>query len=543
MEPNLKINPVLTVVMDGIGVNNRDFGNAVKLARTPYLDYLKNLGCYTELAAHGTLVGLPTDDDMGNSEVGHNVIGAGKVFDQGALLCNNSIESGQIFKSKAWTSAIQHITSSGGALHLLGLLSDGNVHSHENHIYALMDQAVKENVSKIRLHVLLDGRDVSAKSAEVYISRLNEQIKKHNASGVEILVASGGGRMTTTMDRYEADWSMVERGWKAHVLGEAEYYFKSLDEAIAFFRKDESLTDQYLPSFVIKREDKAVGKVEDSDSVILCNFRGDRAIEISKAFDDDEFTFFDRVRHPKCFFAGIMEYDGDLKIPKNCLVVPPEIKGTLGEKLALKGVTQFACSETQKFGHVTYFWNGNKSGYFDENLEEYLEVPSDDVPFHLKPWMKAYEICNETISRMQSKTFQFGRINFANGDMVGHSGDLEASVIAVATVDAMIGRLIKACDQYGYTLMVTADHGNCDEMFDEKMESIEKSFLIPKSKRPKPKTSHTLNPVPFYIYEPMGNRSFNLNSINQASLGNIAGTIWKMLGLGENKEFLPSLIQ
>lgn len=540
----MKIQPVLTVVLDGVGVRESRYGNAVLLAATPNLDYLHEVGIYRTLTAHGTKVGLPSDDDMGNSEVGHNMLGAGNVYDQGALLVANDIASGAIFKGKVWQEAVSRCKNDQKTLHLIGLLSDGNVHSHHDHLFALMTEAAKAGVARVRLHLLLDGRDVGPRTAPIYVDRLMAAIAAAPA-GCDIKVASGGGRMTTTMDRYGADWPMVERGYKAHALGEAPLRFPSLKAAIDQFYADESATDQFLPSFVIDEGDGAVGAMVDGDAVILCNFRGDRAIEISQAFEDEDFSHFDRGRNPAVFYAGIMEYDGDSHIPSRCLVQPPAISGTLGEFLASKGISQFACSETQKYGHVTFFWNGNRSDAFDPKLEEYLEIPSDNLPFNLKPWMKAHEITEATIARMQQGRFQCGRINLANGDMVGHTGDLEASIIAMATVDAMVGRLMAACDKAGYALIVTADHGNCDEMFDSKSAAKLKdqpSLIMPRSKRPKAKTSHTLSPVPFYVYMPHGAKPFAIEAGVDGTIGHIAATTLDIMGMAGKDRYLPSLI-
>ncbi|RZA13343.1 MAG: 2,3-bisphosphoglycerate-independent phosphoglycerate mutase, partial [Proteobacteria bacterium] len=467
------------------------YGNAFKLATTPQLDLLARNGLYRTLKAHGTYVGLPSDADMGNSEVGHNALGAGRVFDQGAKLVQQAIDNGRIYEGQTWRDIIAQVTNQRSTLHFLGLLSDGNVHSHEQHLYSLMRKAVKDGVKKIRVHTLLDGRDVSEKSAEVYAERLLKVMGELRALGCDIAVASGGGRMTTTMDRYDADWKMVERGWNAHVLGTAELRFPSLTAALANFRETADLTDQYFPAFVVDEGETYEG-MKDGDGVIFFNFRGDRGIEISRAFTDLEIKEFDRKRVPKVLFAGMMEYDGDLHIPERYLVSPPAIDDTLGEHLVHLGLRQFACSETQKYGHVTYFWNGNRSGKFDEKLEEYLEIPSDNIAFDLRPWMKAHEITDATINRMMNDSFDFARINYPNGDMVGHTGNLEASIVAVSTVDLCVGRLIKAAEVSNTILIFTADHGNCDEMFDTNKEGPSDWFQLPFNTRPKPKTSHTI---------------------------------------------------
>ncbi|HQG41808.1 MAG TPA: 2,3-bisphosphoglycerate-independent phosphoglycerate mutase, partial [Spirochaetota bacterium] len=435
---------LVLIIMDGVGAGTNDDGNAFFLARTPVFDSLSKSCPYTLLKAHGTAVGLPSDADMGNSEVGHNALGAGRIFDQGAKLVDKSIESKQIFTTDVWKKLIDKPVKSKSTLHFIGLLSDGNVHSHINHLFKLIEQAAHEGVKKIRVHILLDGRDVPETSALEYVSSLENFLASFNARGFDFCIASGGGRMVTTMDRYEADWNIVKRGWDAHVLGKGRA-FTSATEAIETFRKEQpDITDQYLPAFVITKNGKPAGTIQDGDSVILFNFRGDRAIEISRAFEDKNFNKFDRERYPDVVFAGMMEYDGDLHIPKNYLVFPPSIDKTVSEYLVHNGCKQFAISETQKFGHVTYFWNGNRSGMFDPQYEVYQEIPSDRVQFDQRPWMKAAEITDAVIEALNSNKYDFIRLNFPNGDMVGHTGNLEAAIIAAEVVDLCIGRLLKA---------------------------------------------------------------------------------------------------
>ncbi len=535
---------VLTVVMDGVGIRDERFGNAVAFASTPHMQFLHEHGLYTTLRAHGTAVGMPSDADLGNSEVGHNALGAGRVFDQGAKLVQHAIDSGRLFTGTVWQQLIRQVVSHNSTLHLIGLLSDGNVHSHEQHLYALMRAAKAAGVKRIRIHPLIDGRDVGEKSAEIYVTRLNQVIDSLNDAACDVQVASGGGRMIVTMDRYEADWEIVHRGWQAHVLGKADLRFPSLAAAIAHFRTIPTLTDQYLPPFVITAKDgSAVGPIVDNDAVVFFNFRGDRAMEISRAFASQEFPYFDRVRVPKIFYAGMMEYDGDLKIPEHYLVSPPEIENTLGEYLARQGKRQFACSETQKFGHVTYFWNGNRTGKFADKLEEYVEITSDRLQFDLRPWMKAAEITDVTIERMHAGAFDAGRINYANGDMVGHTGNFLAAVIAVETVDLMLGRLIGAAQESDTILLITADHGNCDDMYDAKPSEFPGWTAPTYEIRPKPKTAHSLNPVPFYLYDPRGISGYALNAAaRNPSLANVANTILTTMGMVPVPDYLPSLV-
>ena len=415
--------PVLTIVMDGVGLAPATEANAVSLAYTPTLDMLMSKYPTVKLKAHGTAVGLPGDDDMGNSEVGHNALGSGQVFAQGAKLVSQSIENGKMFASETWGKIVSNVKDNGSTLHFIGLFSDGNVHSHIDHLKAMIAQAKTEGVSSVRIHILIDGRDVGETSALDYILPFEAYLDELRSDSFDIKIASGGGRMVITMDRYEANWKMVEMGWKTHVLGEGRQ-FASAAEAVEAYRAELKVIDQDLPPFVIAENGKPVGTINDGDSVIFYNFRGDRAIEISKAFDDANLDKFDRVRFPKVVYAGMLEYDGDLHIPSNYLVNPPEITNTMGEYLAGAGVSQLAISETQKYGHVTYFWNGNKSGKFDEELETYIEVPSDVVPFEQRPWMKCAEITDKLIECLESGKYACLRVNFPNGDMVGHTGNI-----------------------------------------------------------------------------------------------------------------------
>ena len=523
--------PLLLIIMDGVGFGKNDESNAIFLAKKPNLDILLSSKLQTKLVAHGPAVGLPSDDDMGNSEVGHNAMGAGRIFAQGAKLVNKSIESGAIFESKSW-GKIMDRTHRGGAVHFIGLFSDGNVHSHIKHFERLITECSVRKVTRVRLHILLDGRDVAEKSAINYIRPMEEFLEGINvAKGYDYKIASGGGRMITTMDRYQADWSVVERGWKAHVLGDARH-FKSAEEAVqTMYDEDSNMTDQYLESFVIVNDkDKPVGKIKDGDAVIFMNFRGDRAIEISQAFEDKEFDKFDGVETPEVFYTGIMEYDGDSHIPKNFLVEPPAIERTIGQYLCAEGVTSFAISETQKFGHVTYFWNGNRSGYINEALEKYIEIPSDKIQFDKAPRMKADEITASSIEMLKSGKYKFGRINFPNGDMVGHTGNMEAAIEAVETVDQEIGKLLAVIKELDGIAIVTADHGNADEM-----------FTIVKGQK-EPKTSHTLNKVPFIIYDPNYYSEYEMANFENQGLTNIAGTVLNLLGFENVEDYNKSLI-
>jgi len=513
-----------------VGIGKRDESDGVYLAYTPILDELFKEPLYTQLKAHGTAVGLPSDDDMGNSEVGHNALGAGRVFVQGAKLVNQAIASGALFTGAAWQQVMAQ-AKSGGAVHFIGLLSDGNVHSHINQLFALLGRCAQDGVRRVRVHPLLDGRDVGEKSALEYVRPLEQKLKTLSAGGRDYRVASGGGRMVTTMDRYEADWRIVERGWQAHVLGIGRP-FASAEEAVqTYYAENPRITDQYLDSFVIVEDGKPVGTIEDGDAVVFFNFRGDRAIEISRAFEEDEFTPFDRNRRPNVFYAGLMQYDGDKLIPAHFLVEPPAIDRTIGQYLCGSGVTSFAVSETQKFGHVTYFWNGNNSGYIDEKLEKYVNIPSDRVQFDQRPWMKSAEITDVVIDAVASGRYKFIRLNYPNGDMVGHTGVASAVRIAVASVDLGLSRLLPKVQAAGGIAVVTADHGNADEL-----------FTIKDGKR-EPMVAHTLNPVPFLIKDYSGANAFSLRPVESPKLSNVAATLMMLLGYQPPDDYGPPLVR
>ena len=508
--------PVLLVVMDGVGFSKTGLGDAVSEANTPTLDWLLANCPHTRLKAHGDAVGLPSDDDMGNSEVGHNALGCGQIYSQGAKLVNESIESGKMYESAAWKELVDNCVAKNSTMHFIGLLSDGNVHSNISHLFNMLRKAKADGVKKARVHVLLDGRDVPATSAPIYIEQLEKVLAELNDDNFNGKIASGGGRMKITMDRYQADWAMVERGWSTHVKGEGRQFASAL-EAVETLRNETGAIDQDLPAFVIAENGEPVGKIVDGDSVILFNFRGDRAIELSMAFDNDDFTYFERGGKPNVCYAGMLEYDGDMKLPKRFLVNPPEIHDTLSEVLVAAGLNQYAVSETQKYGHVTYFWNGNRSGKFSEKLETFKEIPSDNVSFDQRPWMKSADIVDDLIEAIKSKKYDFLRCNFPNGDMVGHTGSMPATIVGVESVDLGLARLMKVCDEYGVTLLVTADHGNADEMLEKNKKG---EIQI--------RTAHSLNPVPFIIYDK--DVKYTIKD-GKYGLANVAPTVVKMFGL------------
>ncbi|MFC1821631.1 2,3-bisphosphoglycerate-independent phosphoglycerate mutase [Thermodesulfobacteriota bacterium] len=524
--------PLLLIIMDGIGLGRQDESNALYLAKTPTLDRLLISQFFFKLQAHGRAVGLPSDKDMGNSEVGHNALGAGRVFNQGARLVNRAIETGRIYDTELWAQIIER-AKNGGTVHFIGLLSDGNVHSHIDHLYSLLDKCAELGVERVRVHALMDGRDVGERSALEYVVPTEEKLRSLSEErGLDFAIASGGGRMRVTMDRYNADWDIVKRGWDAHVLGIGRF-FKNATEALeTYYREDPNITDQYMDAFVIADDaGNALGPIVKGDAVVFMNFRGDRAIEISRAFSEKEFREFERGPLPDILYAGMMEYDGDTHIPPNFLVTPPDIERTVSEYLCAAKIPMFAISETQKYGHVTYFWNGNRSGYINESFETYVEIPSDKIEFDRLPAMKAVEIKDKSIDLLKSGQYRFGRLNFANGDMVGHTGVMEAAVAAVETVDRCVGELLRTIEELKGVAVVTSDHGNADEM-----------YTIDKDGRKKNRTAHTLNPVPFVIFDPEFKGEYAPAAVDSPGLSNVAATLLNLLGYEKVEDYDPSLI-
>ena len=530
--------PVVLCIMDGVGFGKYDEGDAFLNGYTPNLDKMLAELPNTKLKAHGTAVGLPSDDDMGNSEVGHNAIGCGRLFAQGAKLVNEAIASGRMFEGEVWEEVIVNCKSKKSTLHFLGLFSDGNVHSHINHLKAMIERARDEGIERIRIHTLLDGRDVPETSALKYVEPFEKyllEIKGNN----DYKIASGGGRMQITMDRYGANWDMVRKGWEIHVHGKGRK-FKSAKEAIETLRKETGAIDQDLPGFVIADENgNPVGTINNGDSVIYFNFRGDRALEITAAFEEDDFEQFDRSPRPSVVYAGMMEYDGDLHVPKKYLVSPPAINRTMGEYLCATGLNLMAISETQKYGHVTYFFNGNRTGKFDEDKETYIEIHSDIIPFEQRPWMKGAEITDKVIEAIESGKFDFIRLNYPNGDMVGHTGIYQATVIAIETVDLCIKRLAEAIKKAGGILVITADHGNCDDMYQHNKKTGE--VELNEQGLPEAKTSHSLSPVPCIIYDPEFKNDYNTELKSGLSIASIAAACIELLGYVPPEDYLPSV--
>ncbi|MCK5153050.1 MAG: 2,3-bisphosphoglycerate-independent phosphoglycerate mutase [Spirochaetales bacterium] len=532
--------PVVLVIMDGVGFGKYKDGDSFAAAHTEILDKLMAENPMVPLKAHGKAVGLPDDSDMGNSEVGHNAIGCGRVFDQGAKLVSNSIKTGKMFEGEVWNKLVDNVKTKNSTFHLLGLLSDGNVHSHIDHLKAMIIRAKEDGIKRVRIHTLLDGRDVGETSAFDFFDPFEEFLSGINTDSFDAAIGSGGGRMVITMDRYNADWNMVKKGWETHILGEGRS-FKSAHEAIETLRNETEAIDQDIPPFVITDADGPIGTVEDGDSFILFNFRGDRALEITKTFEEgDTFDKFDRKRIPSVEYAGMMEYDGDLHVPDQYLVTPPSIDRTMCEYLTASGVKQYSISETQKFGHITYFFNGNKSGKFSEELETYVEIRSDILPFEQRPWMKCAEISDNVIETIKGGEYDFLKLNFPNGDMVGHTGNYEAVICSLEALDLSIGRIKKAVESAGGIMVISADHGNSDDMFEHNKKTGE--VVYKEDGSPKAKTSHSLNPVPCIIYDPKGHGEYKSTLKEGLGISALAATCIELLGFVAPEDYDKSVL-
>ncbi|BAF17782.1 2,3-bisphosphoglycerate-independent phosphoglycerate mutase [Oryza sativa Japonica Group] len=535
--------PVAVVVLDGWGEADADQYNCIHVAETPTMDSLKKGAPekWKLVKAHGTAVGLPSDDDMGNSEVGHNALGAGRIFAQGAKLVDTALASGKIFEGEGFKYIKESFDQ--GTLHLIGLLSDGGVHSRLDQLQLLLNGASANGAKKIRVHILTDGRDVLDGTSVGFVETLENDLSQLRAKGIDACIASGGGRMYVTMDRYENDWDVVKRGWDAQVLGEAPHKFQNAVEAVKTLRSETKANDQYLPPFVIVDDsDKAVGPIVDGDAVVTFNFRADRMVMIAKALEYEDFDKFDRVRVPKIRYAGMLQYDGELKLPSHYLVSPPEIERTSGEYLVKNGIRTFACSETVKFGHVTFFWNGNRSGYFDETKEEYVEIPSDSgITFNVKPKMKALEIAEKARDAILSGKFDQVRVNLPNGDMVGHTGDIEATVVACKAADEAVKMILDAIEQVGGIYLVTADHGNAEDMVKRNKSGQPQ---LDKKGEIQILTSHTLQPVPVAIGGPGLHSGVRFrNDVQTPGLANVAATVMNLHGFEAPADYEPTLIE
>ncbi len=536
--------PIVLAVLDGVGLAPDSVGNAVSKARTSFLGRAARDYLHIALDASGEAVGL-LPGQMGNSEVGHNTMGSGRAIKQGIAHIEEAFANGSVFNSDAWKGAITRVLSENkhkevnnrdkldnsknpwynveidtATLHFAGIFSDGGVHSHISHLEQMVEQAYKEGVRKMRVHAIFDGRDVEPQAEPKYIRRFEDFVKRFPDANIRI--ASGGGRMFCVSDRYENDWPMVKRGWDMMVHGEAGYYFKNAEEAIGVLRRiDPTVQDQYLPSFVIVDEnEKPVGKINKGDALIYFDFRADRAIEIAQAFTYWDFPYFDRGDYTPddVYFVGMTEYNSDTHVPEHRLVEPITISETLNKFISSRGISEFAVSETVKFGHITYYFNGNS--YEKAPYEEFRQIDSYTEPFETRPWMRTAEITDEVTRELPN--YEFIRLNYPGGDMVGHTADMEATIVAMEAIDLSLARIYEKVKEMGGVLVIVADHGNAEELIDSDGQ---------------PKTSHTTNRVPFIICDDTVNRGrYQLAGVSNPGLKNVAATIAVLLGQDDYPE-------
>ncbi len=499
--------PLVLLILDGWGVNPCPEGNAIARADLP--NYKKILAEYPHslLTCSGEEVGLP-EGQMGNSEVGHLNIGAGRVVYQDLTRITRAIKDGSFFKNEVLLEAINRARESGGALHLMGLLSDGGVHSHINHLYALLDLAAKENMRKIFVHAFLDGRDVPPANAKEYIGPLEKKFGE-----------LGFGAVATIMGRYFAmdrdrRWDRVERAFSTMTCGEG-FHTETPAEAIdRGYERNE--TDEFIqPTVIIHHDGMAIGNICSGDSIIFFNFRPDRAREITRAFVDHNFDGFTRKKgYPGVHFTCMTLYDKNIDAP--VAFKPQSLDNTLGEVLSEKGISQLRLAETEKYAHVTFFFNG---GVEEPNpLEERILIPSPKVAtYDQKPEMSANEITVKFLEQIEAGRHRVFIMNYANPDMVGHTGDMEATVKALSTVDNCLGKVAAAVLERDGTLLITADHGNADEMKDKEGHTH---------------TAHTTNPVPFILVR----RDTAGINLRDGCLKDIAPTMLQLLGIAKPLE-------
>lgn len=500
----IKKRPLLLMILDGYGLSERSEGNAIANAKTPNLDKLFATFPHSILDASGLSVGLP-DGQMGNSEVGHLNIGAGRVVYQDLTRITKSIQEGEFFRNKVLFNALNNVRKHNSSLHFMGLLSDGGVHSHVSHLYALLELAKKQGIKKVYVHAFLDGRDVPPKSALTYVEEAEKKMKEL------------GGEFATISGRYYAmdrdkRWERVEKAYDAMTSGigiEAKTASRALENA--YMRGE---TDEFVLPAVIVKKDKTVATVSNNDSVIFFNFRSDRAREITRCFIEKDFKGFERKSHPRTHFVCLTQYDETFNVP---IAFPPEsLKNILADVISQHNLKQLRIAETEKYAHVTFFFNGGRET--PVKGEDRILIPSPKVAtYDLQPEMSAFLVTDEVIKAIASGKYDVIILNYANLDMVGHTGVFGAAVKAVEAVDECIGRVFSAINKAGGLLIITADHGNAEQMVDNDT----------------PHTAHTSNPVPFIVCE----KGFKLRN---GILADIAPALLDVLGIGKPQEMTGS---
>ena len=499
--------PTVLMILDGYGLSDKTEGNAVALAKTPVMDALEKEYPFVKGYASGLAVGLP-EGQMGNSEVGHLNMGAGRIVYQELTRITKEIQDGDFFKNEELLAAVENCKAHDSALHLYGLLSDGGVHSHNTHLYALLQMAKDHGLKKVYVHCFLDGRDTPPASGKDYIEQLLDKMKE-----------IGVGEVASVMGRYyvmdrDNRWDRVEKAYRALTAGEGETAACPLCAVSASY--DKEVTDEFVVPTVIVKDGKPVATVQDNDSIIFYNFRPDRAREITRAFCADEFDGFPREKRINVKYVCFTEYD--VTIPnKSVAFKKVEVTNTFGEYLAAHHMTQARIAETEKYAHVTFFFNGGVEA--PNEGEDRILVKSPKVAtYDLKPEMSAYEVCDKLVDAITGGKYDVIIVNFANPDMVGHTGIIEAAVKAVEAVDECVGRAVEAIKKVDGQMFICADHGNCEQLIDEKTGE--------------PFTAHTTNPVPFLLvnYDP----AYTLR--DGGCLADIVPTMIEMMGMEQPKE-------
>ena len=496
--------PVVLMVLDGYGLSDKTEGNAIAMADTPVMDKLMKEYPFVKGNASGSYVGLP-DGQMGNSEVGHMNIGAGRIIYQDLTRITKAIADGDFFKNEELLAAMENCKKNNSDLHLFGLLSSGGVHSHISHVYGLLEMAKKNGVSNVYVHAFLDGRDTPPASGKDFVAQLEEKMAEIGVGKV----ASLAGRYYA-MDR-DNNWDRVEQAYRSLTTGEG----KQAESAVAAMEASyaENVTDEFVVPTVITENGKPLSVVKENDSVIFFNFRPDRAREMTRAFCDDKFTGFERTYIPTTF---VCFKDYDETIPNKLIAFKKEeIKNTFGEFLAANGKKQLRLAETEKYAHVTFFFNGGQEKQYPG--EDRILVPSPKVEtYDLKPEMSAYEVTDKVVEAINSKKYDCIILNYANPDMVGHTGSLEAAIKAIETIDECVGRVVEAINNQSGVLLITADHGNAEQMIDYKTGE--------------PHTAHTTNPVPLIL---VGMENAKLR---EGRLADLAPTMLDIIGLDKPEE-------
>ncbi len=495
----------MLMILDGFGENENDKANAVKLANTPNIDKLMKTCPTTEVYTSGLNVGLP-DGQMGNSEVGHTNIGAGRIVYQELTRITKSIEDGDFFSNPELTKAIENCKRYNSKLHVMGLLSDGGVHSHIRHLYAILELAKRKDFEDVYVHCFMDGRDTPPASGETYIAELEEKMKEKGVGKI----ATISGRFYA-MDR-DKRWQRVEKAYQALVNGVGEKATSSISAIESSYQKE--VFDEFIEPTVIMNGENLVATIGEHDSVIFFNFRPDRAREITRTLVDNEFNEFETKKDLDLYYVCMTSYDETMP---NVQIAfrKEELKNTFGEYISSKGLTQLRIAETEKYAHVTFFFNGGEEKQYKG--EERILVPSPKVEtYDLKPEMSAYEVTEKVLEAIQSQTYDSIILNYANPDMVGHTGSLEAAIKAIETVDECVGKVVEAVERQNGVLLITADHGNAEQMVDYKTGE--------------PHTAHTTNPVPLML---IGMENAKLK---QGKLADLAPTMLDIMGLEKPEE-------